>query len=201
MGRAADRLAFREHVLEPPHELHFITVFLSAGLGHLLGLVQPLLDGVEIGKHELRLDHLDVRLGIHLVRHVDHVRVFEAAHHVRDGVHLADVGQELVPQPLALGSALHQPGDVHELHARGRHFLRLVDLGELVETLVRHVHHAHVRIDGGEGIVRGLRAGRGERVEDGGLADVRQADDTAVKTHDITPCENKLPNPTHQIPR
>ncbi len=175
----------REHVLEPPHELHFFQRLLVAGLGHLLGLVQPLLDRVQVGKHELRLDHFDVFLGVHLVRHMDHVRVFEAAHHVGNGIHLADVGQELVPQPFALGSALHQPGDVHELHGRRCDLLGLVDLGKDSDPLVRHVHHAHVRIDGGKGIVGCLRACRGERVENGGLAYIGKPDDAAVKTHDM----------------
>ena len=43
------------------------------------------------------------------------VIVLEAANHVYDGVHLADVAQELVAQPLAGGGTLHQPCDVNEL--------------------------------------------------------------------------------------
>ena len=39
---------------------------------------------------------------------VDDVVVLEAAHHVGDGVDLADVGQELVAEALALGGAAHQ---------------------------------------------------------------------------------------------
>ena len=46
------------------------------------------------------------------------VRVLEAAHDLHDGVHLADVGEELVAQSLALARALDQAGDVDELDGR-----------------------------------------------------------------------------------
>ena len=45
---------------------------------------------------------------------VGHVAVLEAAQHVGDGVDLADVGEELVAQALALAGAAHQAGDVDE---------------------------------------------------------------------------------------
>ena len=56
------------------------------------------------------------------------VRVLEAAHDLHDGVHLADVGEELVAEALALARALHQAGDVHELDRRGDDDVRLRDL-------------------------------------------------------------------------
>ena len=53
----------------------------------------------------------------------------------------------------------------------------------LVEALIGHGDDAGVGVDGAEGIVGGLRLGRGEGVEDGGFADVGQADDSAVQWH------------------
>ena len=46
------------------------------------------------------------------------VVVLEAAHHVRDGVGLADVREELVAEALALRGAGDQAGDVDELDRR-----------------------------------------------------------------------------------
>ena len=43
------------------------------------------------------------------------VAALEAAQHVDDRVDLADVGEELVAEPFALGGAAHQAGDVDEL--------------------------------------------------------------------------------------
>ncbi len=40
------------------------------------------------------------------------VVVLEAAQHMRDGVDLADIGEELVAQPFALRRAAHQAGDI-----------------------------------------------------------------------------------------
>ena len=115
------------------------------------------------------------RDGIDAARHVHDVGVFEAAHHVRDRVGLADVRQELVAQALALRRAGHQARDVDEFHRGGHDLLGLDDLRQRVEPRIRHRHDAHVRIDGAERIVlrRDLRAR--QRVEQRGLADVRHA--------------------------
>ena len=42
------------------------------------------------------------------------VAVLEAAHDMRDRVAFVDVGEKLVAEPLALGGAAHQAGDVDE---------------------------------------------------------------------------------------
>ena len=79
----------------------------------------------EIGERQLGVDDLDVGDRIDLAGDVDDVVVVEAAHHVRDRVGLADVGEELVAEAFALGRAGDQAGDVDELHDRRNHLLRL----------------------------------------------------------------------------
>ena len=107
------------------------------------------------------------------------VLVIEAAHHVDDGVALPDVGQKLVAQALALGGALDQAGNVHKFHHGGGGLLGVVHLGQRVQPVVGYGHHTHVGIDGAEGVVCSLRVlGGGDGVEQSGLADVGQADDT-----------------------
>ena len=101
--------------------------------------------------------------------HVHDVLVVKAADHVDDGVRLADVGQELVAQALALAGALDKAGDVHELDDRRGLLLGLIHLRQLVQPLVRHGHHAHVGVDGAEGVVGALGPGVGDGVEQGGL--------------------------------
>ena len=115
---------------------------------------------------------------------VGDVGALEAAQHVDDGVDLADVGEELVAEALALGGAAHQPGDVDEADP-GRHDLRrLDDRRERVEARIGHRHLAGVRLDGAERIVGGLRrGGPRQRVEERRLADIGQADDAASETH------------------
>ena len=48
----------------------------------------------------------------------------------------------------------------------------------LTEPLIGNGHHADVRLDGAERIIGALRARVGDGVEQGGLSDVRQPDDT-----------------------
>ena len=49
---------------------------------------------------------------------MDDVVVLKAAHDLYDGIHFADMGQELVAQSFALAGAPHQPGNVHESQLR-----------------------------------------------------------------------------------
>jgi hypothetical protein len=95
------------------------------------------------------------RTGIHPAQDVGDVRVLEAAEDVDDGVHLPDVGQELVPQALPLRCPLHEPGDVHELHHGGKPGPGLHQLEDPVQTRVRDLHGPHVGFHRAEGIVLG----------------------------------------------
>ena len=67
--------------------------------------------------------------------------------------------------------------------AVGMHLLRLDDLGQRVQARIRHRHDADVRLDGAEREVGRGDARLGQRIEQGGLADVRQADDAAFDAH------------------
>ena len=79
--------------------------------------LEPLVDGLEVLEAELGVDGRDVGDGIDRVLDVDDVVVLEAAHDVGDGVGLADVGEELVAEALALGGAAHEAGDVDEVRS------------------------------------------------------------------------------------
>ena len=96
---------------------------------------------------------------------MDDVVVDKAAHDMHNGVHLADIGEELISQALALAGAAHQPGDVHKFNGCGRVFFRMVHLRELVQPLVGDRHHADIRLNGAEWIVCGLCARIGNRVK------------------------------------
>ena len=105
---------------------------------------------------------------------------FAKTRNVRHGVHAADVGEEPVAEALAAARALGEPGDVHDVYGR-------VDLlgvsstsssrsrrGSGTATTPRSGLGRRERI-GGRG---GLRVG--QRVEQGGLADVGQTDDAEL---------------------
>ena len=157
--------------------------FLVAGIGDALAAVVDALGGFQIGQRELQVDDRDVVGGRDAPRHMHHVGVVEAAHDMGDGVGLADVREELVAEPFALGRASDQPGDVHELHRARHHPRRFDDCRQALEARVGHRHHAGIRLDGAERKVLGVDRGAGEGVEERGLADVRQPDDAALEAH------------------
>ena len=71
-------------------------------------LLQPrerALHGLQVGEDQLGVDRLDVVLGRHAAVDVDDVGVLEHPDHLADRVAVADVGQELVAQALALAGA------------------------------------------------------------------------------------------------
>ena len=145
--------------------------------------MQLLLDGGEVGERQLGVDRLDVRDRVDAARDVHDVVVDEAAHDVRDRVGLADVGEELVAEALALRGAGDEARDVDELDDRRHDALGARDRRQRREPRVRHLDDADVRLDRAERIVLGGDAGLGQRVEERRLADVRQADDAAFEAH------------------
>ena len=161
------------------------TVGLSVGVA--LGLAcqpgQPLLHRLQVGQDQLGVHRLDVARRIDPGVDVDDVVVVEGAHHLADGVGLADGGQELVAQPLPLRRAAHEAGDVDEGHRRRHHRRAVVEIGQLRQPRVGHGHDAHVGLDGGEGVVGRQHLVVGERVEERGLAHVGQPDDADGQAH------------------
>ena len=147
-------------------------------LGLLFQTRDSLLHRGDVGQNELGLDSVHVRLRIHLAGHVGHVRIAEEAHHLGDGIGLADVREELVAQSLPLARPGHEARDVHELHRGGHDLRRMIDLGQGLQTVIGHGHDAHIGLDGGERVVGGQTALVGHRREQRGLADIGQPHDT-----------------------
>ena len=111
----ANRMQPVERLLDPLEDGDELDRFLFPR-AHVLRIAQQrLLDRLHVGERELGVDHLDVGDRIHAVVDVDDVAVLEAAHHVGDGVGLADVGEELVAEALALRGARDEARDVDEL--------------------------------------------------------------------------------------
>ena len=113
---------------------------------------------------------------------MDDVVILKATNDVDDRIHLTDIGQELVTQSLPLTRPLDQAGDVHELHPSGNRVLTVAELSEPVEPFIRYRHRSNVGLDGAEGEVGCLGLGVGDQgIEQGGLANVGQSDDSGFK--------------------
>ena len=171
----------RLQVLEDFHVAEQLLVCLSG----LAGALETALEVLDICKNEFQVDGLDVAGRIDRTLNVHDVLVVEAADNVNNGVHLANVGQELVAKALTLACAAYQTGDIHELDHSRRGLLCVIEFGQRLQTLVRYSDHADIRVDGAERIVCAFRARLRNCVEQGGLADVRQSDD--AEFHNIIP--------------
>ena len=144
----------------------------------LCGLLDPAVDQLDVGNDQLQVDGLDVLQRPDLSVHMHHVLVFKAPHHVDDGVHFPDVGQELVSQTLALGSAFHQTGNVHEFDAGVDDLLRVIHIVQDLQPFIRYLYHPNVGVDGAEGIILRLGTCLGNRVKKGALPHIGKADHT-----------------------
>ncbi len=162
---------------------------------HVDGAVNPASDMETINAELMLADLQTVEKAI--TRYEKEVRgkkidpsVLEAAQAAKDalerGVLLSTSGLDLAPIR-ELGLLTVKPVifvfNVDEADGSRQDALAAEDLGELVEARVGQVHHADVRFDRREGVVRRERVVLGERVEEGRLADVGQADDSAFQAH------------------
>ena len=117
------------------------------------------------------------RGGVHPIQDVDDIGVREAADQMDESVDLPDVPEELVAEALAPAGSPDQTGNVDELNEAGRALAGCQQPLQFPEPRVRDRHLAHVLIDGGKRIIGYAGRSRGQRVEEGGLAHVGQADD------------------------
>src|SRR5690625_1256655 len=116
---------------------------------------------------------------------MDHVSIVEHPDDLADRVGLANIGKELVAQTLALGRPLHDAGDVNEVDGCRQFTRRIEELGEGTEPRITDTDDADVGLDRGEWIVRREDVVLGEGVEQRGLADVGQPDDSDGESHEF----------------
>ena len=140
-----------------------------------LGLVEPLLDGLEVGECEFEFDDAEV---LERVGRAGDVVVDERPEHEHDRVDLADVGEELVAEPLTLARPLDEPTDVDDLDGGVDDVLRLRHRGEAIEPVVGDLGDADVRVLRGERVRGGEGPTAGECVVQRTLARVGEADQT-----------------------
>ena len=193
-GHRAGRLALgqrRDHLLQPVALGDRLGV---ARLGALADPVQAALGLLVVGEDQLGLDRLDVGERVDAAVGVRHAGVGVAADDVADRVGLADRGEELVAEPLPLGGALDQAGDVVEGDRRRFELGGLERRGDLLEPLVGHLGDRHVGLDRREGVVAGLGAAAGQRVEEGRLARVGQPDDPDLHSESGTIRPRTMPS-------
>ena len=174
------RLQRDDHLLEP-RLLGDRVLVAAACLAH--DAVEPPLGLLEVGVDQLGLDRRDVAQRVDAALGVDDAAVRVRAHDVQQRVGLADVGQELVAQALALVGAGHQAGDVVEGDRVPDDLRGLDRVGDLVHALVLDRDDGDVGLDRRERVVGRLGGDARERAEQRGLAGVGHADDPDLHRH------------------
>ena len=182
-----------------------LRLLVAAGRRLLLDLGDAGVDRLKVLDLELQVHDFLVANRVHGAVHMDDVAVVEAAQHVQDGVALPDIGQELVAKTFPPACTAHQARDVDDVDRGGNRALRVADFRQHLQALVRDIGGAEVGLDGAEREIGALGAPGAHAVEEGGLAYVRQADDTALEGHRIFafadakimiyPRENNWPHP------
>ena len=172
--------------VQPVEQFEFGNDFLVTGLDRFLLALAALLDAFQIGEDEFSVDDFDIAHRIDRIHDVFDVRVLEAADHLDDGVHFADVAEELVAQTFALAGAFDEAGNVDELEDGRDQFLGTADFGQDSQPVIGDRNHAVIRLNGAKTVVggHGLTA-LGQRVKEGTLADIRQANNSGAK-HSLT---------------
>ncbi len=136
------------------------------------------LEYLKVGEDQLKVDGLDITERINAAVYVDNVRILEASDNVNDSVYLTDIGKELVSKSLSFGCTFYKTCDVNELDDSRCYFLGLIEISELLQTLVRNRHDADIRVNGTERIVCALCSCFGQGIEKCTFSDVRKAHDT-----------------------
>ncbi|MPM81919.1 hypothetical protein SDC9_128976 [bioreactor metagenome] len=145
-------------------------------LKQLSRAVETFFHRLHVRKDQLKRDGLNIPRGIHAAVHMYDVLVLKAADDMHHRVHLANMREKLIPQPLAPARAAYEARDVHKLNRRGRVFFGVIHLREHIQPFIRYGNDADVRLDGAKRIVRSLCARLRNRVKERALADIRQAD-------------------------
>ncbi len=140
-------------------------------------------DRVEVCEQQLGFDDLEIAHRIDPAVDVDDLLVREASNDMHECIGLPDVSEKLIAQPLPFARPTDQAGDVGKANRCQDRFLWLQDASEPGEPRIIDRGGAYVSIDRAERIVRCLRMGVREGIQEGGFADIRQADDPHLERH------------------
>ena len=84
---------------------------------------------------------------------MDDIVIIKATHHMHDGIRLPNIPEKLVSEAFSLGCPFHKSRNIHKLDYRRGNLLGMIKVGKKLQALIRNRHHAHIRVDGAEGVV------------------------------------------------
>ena len=138
------------------------------------------LDGLQVAQLQFQVNHFLVAHRVHIAVHVSDIVVVKTSEHMQDGIGLADVGQESVPESLAATGAFHQACNVHNFDGGGDNALGMHELGQAVQPLVGHGDDPHIGLDGAERKVGRLCLGVRQTVKQSRLTHVGKSHNSTL---------------------
>ncbi len=117
---------------------------------------------------------------------MDDVGVFKTPYDMGYCIGLPNICKKLIAQTLTLRRAGHQSSDVDKLHGGGDLSLRFYDGRDLVLARVGDSDNAGIGLDGTERKVFRVDTGAGKRIKQRRLANIRQSNDAAFNSHDVS---------------
>ena len=72
------------------------------GFHLLLHAVNTAAQRFHIRKNQLHVDGFHIGNWVNLALHMDDIRILKAAHHMNNGINLANMGKKFIAEPLAL---------------------------------------------------------------------------------------------------
>ena len=147
-------------------------------IGQLLGLLHSSVQKLQIRENQLQFNGFNISDGVYGTVHMDYIVIFEATHHMHNGIRFPDISQELVSQAFSLGSAPNQPRNIHKLDNRRSDFFRMIQVRQKFQALIRHRHYAYIGVNSTEGVVGRLRPRLGNGIKEGGLSHIWQTDNS-----------------------
>ena len=163
------------------NQLHLSLGLLIATAGFLNTAFLALLHGRQVSQNQFSVDDFDIAHGVNRTQLMNNVIILKATHHLHNGIRLADIGKELIAEACTLCSALHQTGNIHKLNGSRNNALSLAYLRQHRQTLIRHFHHTHIRVNSAERIVCRLSLARPRNsIEKSGFAYIRKTYDTCL---------------------
>ena len=95
-----------------------------------------------------------------------------------NGIHLTDIGEELIAEALAFGSSLHESGNINKFNYGRGNLFGIIESGELSETVIGYRNNTYIGIDSTERVIGRFRTGFCQGIEESTFTHVGQAYNT-----------------------
>ncbi|OPX95224.1 MAG: hypothetical protein A4E58_02183 [Syntrophorhabdus sp. PtaB.Bin006] len=150
----------------------FLGILLLRYFSEPLDLTEPVLNDLQIGDNDLRLNDVHVPSRVHVIVNMGHILRAETTQHVGYGVYIPNVGEKLISQPLAFVGVLDKTRYVDKFNRSGSHLFRLQHLHQLHESLIGNRNDAHIGLNGTKRVRLAGHGQGGQGIEYGGFAGV-----------------------------